>query len=166
MEIKTVNIKDLADFVIRHCNLNQVPISNLKLQKLLYYIQSWHLVFFDKHPLFKDQPEAWVNGPVYREIYNDFKPYSYFDIILPFEESNKESYQKSLDKLDLSIEQKKYMQSVLGHYGNKAPDELVLRTHRERPWNEARKDCDLLDYSDEVITHEMMYNYYSNLKKK
>lgn len=164
--LTTTKIKDLAEFVIRYCNLNNIPISNLKLQKLLYYIQAWHLVYFDKHPLFSNQPEAWVNGPVYREIYNDYKPYSYLDIRLGFEVSNKESYQKALDKLALTEDQEKYMQSVLDHFSNKTPDELVLRTHRDAPWNEARKGLGLLDYTDEIITYDLMYNYYSSLKVK
>lgn len=166
MEKPVVNIRDVAEFIIRHCNINEIPISNLKLQKVLYYVQSWHLVFFEKHPLFKDVPEAWVNGPVYREIYNEYKPYGYLDIKLGFDKSNKESYQDALNKLKLDKEQERYMQSVLTHFAIKTPDELVLRTHRDAPWNEARKDCGLLDYSNEVITHDMMYDYYSNIKKK
>lgn len=102
MELTIVNIKDLAEFIIRHCEITQNSISNLKLQKLLYYIQAWHLVFFEKHPLFNDEPEAWVNGPVYREVYNQYKPYGYAEISLGFENSIEDSYQEVLNKLNLS----------------------------------------------------------------
>lgn len=166
ISLTTVNIKDLAEFVVRYCNLNNIPITNLKLQKLLYYIQSWHLVYFDKHPLFKVEPEAWVNGPVYREIYGDYKPYGSLEIKLGYDVSIKDSYQKSLEKLALTEAQQKYMQSVLDHFSNKSTEELVLRTHREGPWNEARKGLGPLDYTDEVISHELMYDFYSSISSK
>lgn len=37
-------------------------ISNLKLQKLLYYEQGYHLAIFDT-PLFDADIEAWMYGP-------------------------------------------------------------------------------------------------------
>ncbi len=46
-------------------------ISPLKLQKLIYYAQAWHLVHFDK-TLFKDKIEAWSHGPVVPAIYERF----------------------------------------------------------------------------------------------
>src|SRR5262245_19575381 len=49
-------------------------ISNLKMQKLLYYAQAWHLVFFNK-PLFKEEIEAWDLGPVVSEAYQEFKSF-------------------------------------------------------------------------------------------
>ena len=38
-------------------------LSNLKLQKLLYYMQGFHLAFFDE-PFFNESIEAWTYGPV------------------------------------------------------------------------------------------------------
>ena len=163
---KYVNIHDVAEFIIRRCTISDFPITNLKLQKLLYYLQAWHLVYFDKHPLFQVEPEAWVNGPVYREIYNQYKPYSYFDIKLGFEKSNKESYDDSLKKLGLTKKQEEYIQSFFDHFGNKSAEELVMMTHKDAPWNQARRDAGRLEYSNEVISHDLMYEYYSQFKKK
>ena len=162
MEPETVDIKDFAEFLIRYCNINAIPITNLKLQKLLYYIQAWHLVYQDKHPLFNDQPEAWVNGPVYREIYYKYKPYSYLGIVLGFDQSNKESYKDSIKKMNLTVEQQKLIQSILDHYVNKSAEELVIRTHKEGPWNDARKGFGPLDYTSNPITHDIMYDFYKS----
>jgi uncharacterized phage-associated protein len=166
MNPRTIDIQDLAEFTIRYCYAVPTHISNLKLQKLLYYIQAWHLVYFNKHPLFEVQPEAWVNGPVYRDVYNKFKENYGEHIILETPNSKEESYKAVIDRLNLSDHQSKYLQSVLANYASRSAEHLVFRTHREKPWNEARKGLGPLDYSDSPITFDMMYNYYSSLIKK
>lgn len=50
------------------------PLSNMKLQKLLYYEQGYHLAYFDA-PLFPDNFEAWLYGPVVPRVYDMFKSY-------------------------------------------------------------------------------------------
>jgi len=67
---KHIDSVDLAYYIIN--SKKYTNLSHLKLQKLLYYIQSWHLVFFDKK-LFDDDFQAWVHGPVSRKIYDTFK---------------------------------------------------------------------------------------------
>jgi uncharacterized phage-associated protein len=42
---------------------NQELLSNMKLQKLVYYAQGLHLALNDA-PLFKGKIEAWTYGPV------------------------------------------------------------------------------------------------------
>lgn len=49
-------------------------ITNLKLQKLLYYQQGYHLAAFDT-PLFDESVEAWIYGPVVPVVYDYFQPY-------------------------------------------------------------------------------------------
>ena len=46
-------------------------ISNLKLQKLLYYAQGFHLAIFNK-PLFNEPIEAWAHGPVVGSSYRKY----------------------------------------------------------------------------------------------
>ena len=48
------------------------PLTNLRLQKLLYHAQGWHLAVFGR-PLFPDQLEAWPQGPVVPDVYRMFE---------------------------------------------------------------------------------------------
>jgi len=50
-------------------------ISNLKLQKLLYYAQGLHLAIYRGAPLFEEQLLAWNYGPVVECVYSRFKEY-------------------------------------------------------------------------------------------
>ena len=68
-----VALNKMSEYVILFCQNLGVTISPIKLQKLLYYIQSWHIAKLDKELLFDSLPEAWVNGPVYRDVYNCYK---------------------------------------------------------------------------------------------
>ena len=49
-------------------------ISSLKLQKLVYYAQGFHLAIYDK-PLFPEEIEAWAHGPVIPKLYHNYKKY-------------------------------------------------------------------------------------------
>ena len=58
-----VSARQVAQFMISFSHEHGDPISNLKLQKLLYYAQAWFLALQDK-PLFDERIEAWAHGPV------------------------------------------------------------------------------------------------------
>ncbi|MBS1456852.1 MAG: DUF4065 domain-containing protein, partial [Clostridium sp.] len=47
-------------------------MSNKKLQKICYYIYSWYLTLYN-HKIAPLKFEAWVHGPVSRELYNQYK---------------------------------------------------------------------------------------------
>ena len=101
-------------------------ISNLKLQKLLYYAQGFFLAIYDKL-LFDDPIEAWTHGPVVRELYHEYK----------------ESGSKAIDppeRIDLSIYDEKttdLLDEVWQVYGQYSAYKLRNLTHEEPPWKNA-----------------------------
>ena len=68
---KKITISDIADYFITKNHEYGDYITNLKLQKLVYYAQAWYLAFLDK-PLFDEDFEAWVHGPVNRDLYDRY----------------------------------------------------------------------------------------------
>ena len=150
------NIFDVAKYILKYCQENGVQdCSNKKLQKLMYYIQAWSLAFRNKN-LFKAKIEAWLHGPVVREVYHKYKSFGFGPI-----KENLDSFDKSIfnsDDMDL-------MNAVLKQYAKFDAGYLEMRTHIERPWIEARNS------QDKVITRDMMDSYYkevlnSNVQKK
>lgn len=65
------NAIDIAKYIISKCTRDDKPISNLQLQKILYFIQRDYLKN-NKYPLFEDDIEAWQFGPVVPEVYYAF----------------------------------------------------------------------------------------------
>lgn len=110
-------------------------ISNLKLQKILYYIQGYFLAYFDK-PLFEDKIVAWAYGPVVPSVYNEYKQYG--NNSLPVHEITQEEYYlfiNSLSKNELNL-----IQQVFETYIDYSAYNLVNMTHSETPWNSALID--------------------------
>jgi len=161
------NINIMSEFVILYCQNMGVTISPLKLQKLLYYIQAWHIAKFNKETLFDSLPEAWVNGPVYRDVYNVYKD-SFFKNENIQTNLNEISLSDELlikqNSLNLSEEQLKLIHTVLNVYAKLSDERLVLMTHNEEPWNEARKGLSPIARSEKKLSIDTVYNYFNKIK--
>ena len=69
--MENYNALRIALYVIKRYMERAAEISNLKLQKVLYFIQKGFL-YIRKNPCFKDRIEAWQYGPVVPSVYNIF----------------------------------------------------------------------------------------------
>lgn len=143
------NVFDVARYILEK-NENQ-PMSTMKLQKLCYYAQAWSLVW-DDAPLFPEEFEAWANGPVCRELFNQTR--GQFSVTANDEPG---------DSSNLTVDAKETINAVLEHYGSQSAQWLSQLTHMEAPWNEARKGIAEGDRCEEVITKESMAIYYGGL---
>jgi uncharacterized phage-associated protein len=125
-------------------------MSAMKLQKLVFYAQAWHLVW-EEEQLFSDRIEAWANGPVvpslYREHRGDFKVKAW----------------PSGDSSRLSKEQAESIDAVLEFYGPKSAHYLSELTHEEAPWRDAREGLAPSARSSREITPAAMAEFYASL---
>lgn len=142
-----VTAQDVADFIVSFSHRHGDPVSNLKLQKLLYYAQAWHLAIHDT-PLFNDPIQAWVHGPVVASVYKHYKDWAW----KPIEE----------DPTPPAFEQpvQDHLVEVMGTYGTMTAYGLELLTHEETPWRNARLGLPADEPSSAVIAHEDMKLYY------
>jgi uncharacterized phage-associated protein len=97
-------------------------MSNLKLQKLAYYAQGFHLALYGK-PLFGEPIEAWAHGPVVPELYHRFKKFGANAI----EQTSIELTRYSPAELEL-------LEEVYNVYGQFSATKLRTMTHEEDPW--------------------------------
>jgi uncharacterized phage-associated protein len=104
-------------------------ISNLKLQKLLYYAQGFHLALYNK-PLFDDDIKSWDYGPVVENAYHQYKCFGSGPIPVP-EDIDLSMF--SEDQLDLLAE-------VNEIYGQYSALKLMHLTHSEQPWIETPRN--------------------------
>ena len=126
-------------------------VSNLKMQKLLYYAQAWHLVFFKK-PLFEENIEAWELGPVISEAYQEFKTFRNGSLDYELTGTEEDSFTKS---------QLEYLKECYSTFIRFSAHQLVNMTHNEKPWKDAFRRG-----SSSVISHQAMKDYYSKMKNK
>jgi uncharacterized phage-associated protein len=148
--VNMVSVFDVVKFILK--NVKQGTMTAMKLQKLVYYCQAWALAWEGK-PLFKEKIEAWVNGPVVRELYIHYRRQYIIGDSLP---------EGCIS--NLTSEQKETILSVLKAYGDKSPQWLSDLTHMEKPWKNARKglpdDCQ----TRQEISLADMEEYYSSLQ--
>lgn len=79
-------VLDVCRYIINYSNREDYGVSNLKLQKLLYFIQVYFLMNSEDHqPCFSEKIEAWDFGPVVPVAYREYKQYGSTDI--PFVDS-------------------------------------------------------------------------------
>lgn len=99
-------------------------ISNLKLQKLVYYTQGFSLAIL-KRPLFSETVEAWMHGPVVPALYHEYKEYGSGPI--PVEGLN-------IDFDKFSPDEKELIEDVFHMYGQYSAWKLRNLTHEEPTW--------------------------------
>ena len=134
----------IATFIVQKAG---TPISNLKLQKLLYYVQGWHLGIHGK-PVFDEQIEAWVHGPVVPVVFREYRDFKWNPIAVS----------ELPAKIDPEISE--HTLSVLGAYGKLTAAQLEAVSHIEEPWIEARKGLGPKEPSNAVITHASMKRFF------
>lgn len=146
---------EVAQYFIYLANKAGKPITNKKLQKLVYYAQAWALVF-DGKKLFNDSIEAWVHGPAVRSLYIQYKKFG-FDPI-------KETI--SFENLKISEHNKKLLGIVWKAYGQLDAGYLEMLTHSEEPWREAREGLQHYENSENKISLKTMKEYYTEKLKE
>jgi uncharacterized phage-associated protein len=159
--VDNITADDIASYFITFSNSVGDYISNLKLQKLLYYSQAWYLGI-KKKQLFQDDFEAWVHGPVIRRIYGNYKCYGYNPIVLDKDEGEVETEILNFKK-SFGNELTSFLQSIIDEYFGLSAWTLEKLVHQEAPWIFAREGLDDYEPSTNIISKKSMMDYYTKL---
>ena len=139
------NALTVAKYIIKRCNDTKMVISNLKLQKLLYFVQAEFLVSTGL-PCFEEEIEAWDFGPVVPKVYYKYKVYGSANI--PFMNN----------RLITPIPEKdrKLIDGIVDRCSQYSAAILTEITHRQSPWMDAYNP-----YLENVITKKSIKKYFS-----
>lgn len=148
-------LNDVADFVIAKTSEAGVGLNLLKLQKLVYYCQAWSLAF-GRGVLFDGKFQAWVHGPVSRELYDRFAAtkYLYSDVFTT-------DMKADFDSTRLSEEERQLIDAVLEVYAKFGGDQLEEMTHQELPWIQARGGLQPHERCEAEIDEAAMQSHYA-----
>jgi len=137
---------DIAKKLIKMADFDSVSggdcMTNMRLQKLLYYEQGYHLAMFDT-PLFDEEIEAWMYGPVVPSVYDHYKNNG--SQILPVE----------ADNLELTDDENELFGNVYNAYREFSTLGLMNKTHKESPWKSAKSTG-----RNSVISQNSMKAYF------
>lgn len=153
---RMAKINEISDYVIFRCKAEgDTDLSALKHQKLLYYIQAWHLAFHQR-PAFEADFQAWIHGPVNRDIYEIYKDTKYLYSEMNLEDITDISFAEKLD-----AEMKVHIDTILDSYAGFSATQLEIMTHQEEPWIEARKGYAPTQRCENIISNDVMQRYYA-----
>ena len=117
-------------------------ISNLKLQKLVYYAQGFYLALHDE-ALFPEDIEAWTHGPVVPVLYHAYKKYNSGAIPSP----------TGMDFSVYSQDTKDFLDEIYLVFGQFSAWKLRNMTHEEPPWRDVAENAG-------IISHSSMKEYF------
>lgn len=144
---KNVSANIVADLIIAFCHEHGDLITNLKLQRLLYFSQGWHLGLHGK-PFFPEPLEAWPSGPVQPEVYTRFARFG-AGPITPF--GNGWEPTKGISN---------HIRELMEVYGGFSSFDMQRIACSEAPWKEARKGLAEDAPSTNVINLDLLKQFY------
>lgn len=124
-------------------------MTNMKLQKMLYYQQGFHLAYFGT-PLFNEDIEAWMYGPVVPSVYNNYKDNGKGGII-----PNKEKIFEFENEKEEAL-----FNEVFRVYGVYSALGLMEMTHSEIPWKSTKTG------EGNVISKDKIKTFFKSRLKK
>ena len=138
------NVIDLSNYIISLFDEQNAPITNLKLQKVLYYVQGYFIKVFGREA-FQNEIHCWCYGPVVQK--------AYFEYNLRGSERLVASY---VSPLHLTNIEQELIQKIVSKCKIIPSSRLVAMTHEEFPWKNAKQG--------EVISKQSIKNFfmYSN----
>ncbi|MCI8371440.1 MAG: DUF4065 domain-containing protein [Lachnospiraceae bacterium] len=156
-------VLDICRYVINYSNEKGYGISNLKLQKILYFIQAYFLINSNgKKPCFSESIEAWDFGPVVPVAYREYKQYGSSNIpqilsYIDYKEGNIWDAQRVAydDGMILSVD-KAMIKDVVDKFADYSATDLVTLTHNQRPWKSA-----YVPNKNHEITLSDMWDYFN-----
>lgn len=143
--MKIYKASEVAEWFLARNNIDFLEgsadmITNLKLQKLLYYAQGCTLALTN-YPLFKEDILAWTHGPVVREVYDIYKRYGAEGITFY-------GYYKNV----FDDDHEDILEQVYQTFGIYSAWGLRNMTHNEAPWKNTQINC--------VINKELIKSYF------
>lgn len=157
----------VANYVIDTIHKNHSSVTNLQLQKILFFLQGYILSTYDDKPLISGKFLKWKYGPVQREVYQAFKNYAAFPI--------KNQFLEVYFKNDTLIKKTPFMdKGMLPNYNefndlilrlDKLPvGKLITITHNHESWKKDREK--IMQYVPLEYTNKEIKSCFKENKAK
>lgn len=166
-----INASICANFFLEKARQENIPLTLMKLLKLVYISHGWSLAILNKGMLGNEKVEAWKHGPVIGSLYHEFKHFKN-EPISTWSQSTVEDTDigfeiKTLFLHNIDIENKEILlnilQTVWDSYKNYSPWGLSQKTHEKgTPWEQTYSK----EKKDLIIANELIRNYYKKFLKE
>ena len=162
---KPTDVRAVANYLLAKAEVDQKPLDQLQLQKLVYLAHGWHLGLSGE-PLIVQAVHAWPYGPVIPALYEEFKRFGsgringraqYFD-----PNSGWGIFPPTLEPYSKAV-----VDEVWNHYGKLTGAQLITLTHEPgTPWATVTSGRTPAQIRDIPIPNELIQHYYHALAKE
>lgn len=125
----------IANFILDFCDRNGQTVTNLALQKIMYFCHVWSLIEVGQ-PLVRHKFEAWEYGPVLPYLYREFKVFDRSPIMGRAKQIDPVTGQYRIAHCDFNAETEALLSRVVTFYSRMRASDLVELSHAEGgPWH-------------------------------
>lgn len=156
----TFDGRAIANCILDVADAEGIELSNLSLQKVLYFCHAWHLVETG-NPLVKTEFEAWQHGPVLQYLYSKFKEYENRPIRGRARAMNPLNGKPEVVSYEFDKDTADRIRRIVGMYGRMEPWDLVDMSHEKGgPWDQ------IWNHSGKInpgmkIPHSRIHEFFS-----
>lgn len=123
------DIMENSKFIIKYFNDNGKDVTNLMLEKLLYFLEAIYMAITDDDKLYNEDFYAFEFGPVSKIIYNEYKRFGKYPIKI------------STANININHDNKKYIEFLFNLFKDYTPFDLVNLSHSKgSPWYEINEE--------------------------
>jgi uncharacterized phage-associated protein len=153
----------VANYILDFCAANNRPVTNLALQKIIYFCHVWTLIEL-RRPLIKQDFEAWPRGPVLQHLYREFKDFDKQPIDRRAMRIDRKTGKPIVADYDFDSELAGLLPRVIDFYSQMRAGDLVEISHVvggpwERVWNHSSPINPGM-----VIDNELIVGFYSQYR--
>ncbi len=133
----------IANFVLDFCEARHRRVTNLALQKIVYFCHVWSLIELGR-PLIRHRFEAWEYGPVLPYLYREFRNYDRAQIVGRATRIDPKDGKHRVVVYDFDRETDSLLREIADFYSRLRASDLVELSHAEggpwhRVWNHGGK---------------------------
>lgn len=143
----------MADYLISASRERGELLTPLKLQKLLFYADAWHMALYGDEAT-TERFQAWVHGPVALTQYHRFKEYRWRPIT------------EEIERPDISDELAHHLDEIIDVFGSETATALEIMTHQEEPWLRARGGIPDDQPCNNYIDKDLTRNFYGAIAEE
>lgn len=155
------DVRAIANFVLDLAEADGQTVSNLSINKVVFFLHAHYLVHFDK-PLVTAKAEAWDYGPVFRELYREFKVFGEQAIAGRATRIVPETGQREVCEYNLLEEERQFLEGLAQRYIKFKAGALVSISHEKGgPWDQVWNHGTRVNASMN-ISNDIIKAWYSN----
>ncbi len=148
--------RSIANSFLDIANIAGKQLTNMQLQKLVYFAHGWHLALKGE-PLLTDAVKAWTFGPVIPPLYNSLRMYGTGIVTEPIKRKNLDTGEIAEVREPESEYVKSLLQRTWQVYGHMTGSQMSYLTHESgTPWEIAWKKEKFSIISDELIRQHFL----------